>query len=288
MLIKLRENKGSMAVYTSIVLLSMLLILTAVFLTSSAMRKSQLITTIKVKESYEADNDRAGDIYDALTGNVKPEYVKDGLILHYDAIDNTGSGHNATTTTWKDLSGNNNDATITGGTWENNHLKIATSNRDTNGIKTNNNFPINFTNTFNIVFQYTSDENVQPIFGSRSSTTNGFMLFNYVSNDGLALDTNGSNTRTKLTDRLKINTIYNLTLTTSNNVAKIYINGELINTVNITGTDLNLPLTIFSSNAQDNSVGNVYSVKVYNRELTEQEIKQNYDTDNSRIFNNQI
>lgn len=69
MLVKLRENNGSMAVYTSVVLLSMLLILTAVFLTSSALRKSGLTTVMKVKESYEADNKRASEIYDALTGN---------------------------------------------------------------------------------------------------------------------------------------------------------------------------------------------------------------------------
>ena len=58
MLVKLRENNGSMAVYTSVVLLSMLLILTAVFFTSSAIRKSGLTTIMKVKESYEADNKR--------------------------------------------------------------------------------------------------------------------------------------------------------------------------------------------------------------------------------------
>lgn len=41
-------------------------------------------------------------------------YVTNGLILQYDAINNTGSGHSNTTTTWKDLSGNGNDGILTG------------------------------------------------------------------------------------------------------------------------------------------------------------------------------
>lgn len=63
---KLREEKGSMAAYVSVVLLSMFFILVAIFLTSSAVRKSQLETAIRVKQSYEADNSRAAEIYNSL------------------------------------------------------------------------------------------------------------------------------------------------------------------------------------------------------------------------------
>ena len=38
--------------------------------------------------------------------------MQDGLILYYDAINNTGNGHSSSTTTWKDLSGNGNDGTL--------------------------------------------------------------------------------------------------------------------------------------------------------------------------------
>ena len=43
------------------------------------------------------------------------DYIEEGLILHYDAINNTGEGdekHSTTTTTWKDLSANGNDGTL--------------------------------------------------------------------------------------------------------------------------------------------------------------------------------
>ena len=39
-------------------------------------------------------------------------YVSRGLEIYYDGIDNTGSGHSTTTTTWKDLSGNNRNGTL--------------------------------------------------------------------------------------------------------------------------------------------------------------------------------
>ena len=63
---KIKQEKGSMAVYVSIVLLSMLFILMAVFITSNAVMKSQIETTVGIKQSYEADNSRAAEIYDSL------------------------------------------------------------------------------------------------------------------------------------------------------------------------------------------------------------------------------
>ena len=63
---KIKLEKGSMAVYVSIVLLSMLFILMAVFITSNSVMKSQIETTVGIKQSYEADNSRAAEIYDSL------------------------------------------------------------------------------------------------------------------------------------------------------------------------------------------------------------------------------
>ena len=71
----IKQEKGSMAVYVTIVLVSMVFILTAVFLISNSARKNQLKTAMKVKETYEADNIRADIIYDKLTNkpfNPKP------------------------------------------------------------------------------------------------------------------------------------------------------------------------------------------------------------------------
>ena len=67
-----REN-GSIAVYISVVILSMLFILLAVFLTSNSKVKSQIETTLTVKQSYEADNGKAGEIYSSLLAKLEPE-----------------------------------------------------------------------------------------------------------------------------------------------------------------------------------------------------------------------
>ena len=70
---KIKQEKGSIAVYVSVVLLSMLFILLAVFLTSNSKVKSQIETTLTVKQSYEADNGKAGEIYSSLLAKLEPE-----------------------------------------------------------------------------------------------------------------------------------------------------------------------------------------------------------------------
>ena len=282
---KIKQEQGSIAVYISVVVLSMLLILFAVFLTSSSKIKAQVETTLAVKQSYEADNKKAGEIYKELVGTggeeEEPQYVQTGLILHYDAIENTENGHSTSTTTWKDLSGNGNDGTIVGGTWTDRSLKFTSSNTS-NGVRTSQNFPIDFENTFNIVFKLNKVNNVDVLFGSRTTSSNGFMLFNYSTTNALTFDTKGSGTRVSLGSRLSENKTYDITVTFSGTTANLYVNGELSGTKTFTDASLNMPLSIFTANSQSNAVGNIYSVKVYNRALTADEVKQNYDIDKEK------
>lgn len=60
---KILEEKGSMAVYVSIVLLSFLIILTGIFMTSISVRKGQLKTVLSMKQSYEGNNNKIEEIY---------------------------------------------------------------------------------------------------------------------------------------------------------------------------------------------------------------------------------
>lgn len=278
---RIKKEKGSIAVYVSIVVLSMLFILTAVFLTSSSKMKTQIETSMTVKQSYEVDNQRADEIYNSLVKDDSPQYVSNGLVLHYDAINNTRSGHSSSTTTWEDLSGNGNDGTITGGIWTDNSLNFTSSNT-TYGIRTNKNFPIDFNNTFNIVFKLTNVSSVEPLFGSRTSSSDGFMLFNYNSTNALNLDTKGSGTRINLGNRLSANTNYDVTVTFSGTTANLYVNGQLAGTKTFTDASLNMPLSIFTAGAQSNAKGSIYSVKVYNRALSTAEIQQNYNIDKEK------
>ncbi len=66
---RIKQEKGSMAAYTAIVLVSMLFILLAVFLTSSSRRRSQLDTTRAIRESYEYDVGEVAKIYNNVVSN---------------------------------------------------------------------------------------------------------------------------------------------------------------------------------------------------------------------------
>ena len=54
------------------------------------------------------------------TNVASEQYIQDGLQLHFDAINNTGTGHSNTTETWRDLSNNHNDGLLTDVTWDGN------------------------------------------------------------------------------------------------------------------------------------------------------------------------
>ena len=130
---RINFEKGSMAVFVGIVLLGMLFIVMSVFLISNNSLQAQAESLIKIKEAYEVDVNNVDEIYQNLTGTTtdEPQYVTDGLVLHYDAINNTGEGHNSSTTTWKDLSGNGNDGTLSTSPttsnfyWEDNSITIS-------------------------------------------------------------------------------------------------------------------------------------------------------------------
>lgn len=63
---RVKQEKGSMAAYTAIVLVSMLFILLAIFLTSSSKKRSQLDSGRAIRESYEYDVAQANQIYGEL------------------------------------------------------------------------------------------------------------------------------------------------------------------------------------------------------------------------------
>lgn len=60
---KLKEEKGSMAVYVTITLLSFLILLVGIYSSGTAVRKSQLTSSLKIKESYEQYNNNIEEIY---------------------------------------------------------------------------------------------------------------------------------------------------------------------------------------------------------------------------------
>lgn len=60
---KFKEEKASMAVYVSVVLISFLFILSTLYFSSTSVRKIQLKTIMSIKESYEQDTKDIEKIY---------------------------------------------------------------------------------------------------------------------------------------------------------------------------------------------------------------------------------
>ena len=83
-----------------------------------------LLSNDEIQKNYNIDKTR----FDYLDyDNVN--YVTSNLILHYDGMNNTGTGHSSSTTVWKDLSGNNKDGTLNGCTWRRRQYYIRRNNR---------------------------------------------------------------------------------------------------------------------------------------------------------------
>lgn len=279
---KIKDEKGSMAVYVSVVLLSMLLILSALFLISNVVRRSQIETAIKVKETYEADNDRVEEIYNEITKNTdKADYVQDGLILHYDAINNTGNGHSNTTTTWQDLSGNNNNGTFSTSPttstfyWEDDCITLA-NNSSTSGMYVDT--PVNLNNLERTII-YTIDANnlEGSIWGDTSNkNTNGlFNYYNFISNRG---DSSIGQARYAYTFSKAGK--YNYAVSLSNTEMKFYENGQLITTVNNSaglGTSGTMRLLSARHNSQNAQNLKMYNFLIYDRVLSDSEIQANYE-----------
>lgn len=59
----LRDEKGSMTVYATVLLFAYLIILGGIFMSLVSMKKIQLDTVVKVKEAYEINLDNIGQIY---------------------------------------------------------------------------------------------------------------------------------------------------------------------------------------------------------------------------------
>ena len=60
---KVKEEKGSISVYVFIVLFSFLIVLTSFYISASTVRKSELATVLRIKQSYEQDNENIEEVY---------------------------------------------------------------------------------------------------------------------------------------------------------------------------------------------------------------------------------
>lgn len=228
--------------------------------------------------------------------------VRDGLVLHLDAANK--KSYPGTGTVWKDLSGNGNDGTLVNGvgyssdnsgsmTFDgvNDYVSFASNCYDVplNGTITEltidawvywNSFPLNGIDE--IVSWW--ETGTQPF-------TDGFLGVTCTSNGGgtninpmIRFGDNWSNTGSSFTASTDVNKWWNIVAVKTSNNAYVYRNSILSATK---GSSLIWGFNNVLNIGRQHSAGEyinarIPSIKLYNRALTSQEIRQNFEATRGR------
>ena len=217
-----------------------------------------------------------------VIGGLGKSIVRDSLAAYFDA--SYSQSYPGTGSTWSDMSGNGVDGTLTGGyTFSNNNSFLF------NG--TTGYFPYSVSNTLamsiiTVARAPASTWNNFGLLGSSRATVNGWIIH---SESGAATvtmylynSTGGGVTAVGTITTATITDINMYTLTTNgSNSHKRYLNGSLIGTNTTAITRSATPTTASVQLAKDLTFaryfnGYIYFHAVYNKELSQEEISQNY------------
>lgn len=239
------------------------------------------------------------------------DYVQNGLIRHYDGIQNTRSGHSNSTTMWHDLASSKDLewysgslSNENGAVWTDNsfHLFNSWNSNDyyhwmADGVSSDN---VRLTQlTMSAVFDvdFTAQQNYLMSYPmSCILTLNVAIQGNQVGLGFTGVGTSYDDYVFYIMDATPTTKIH-LTVTASllNGQVKMYVNGNFVaeTTETVYSTQLNNNEYLRLMNAGNasnpgaflyfNHKGNMYNAKIYNRILTSAEIKKNYDVDVARF-----
>lgn len=293
---KLKSEKGIMAVYVTMASVTFVIILSLIFSSAVVTRKNQIKTLIKIKEVYEYDNEKINKIDSYRRKLNTDEYVQDGLVVFYDAINNTGSGHSNLTNIWKDLSGNGYDATHVGTediSWNDDFYNFI--NPNTNYFETTTQIKLGTTErTVEIVCSIEDDEVINLVgLGT---------LYNYNMNDiiyyskGINFNVYGNQMNEGIDNTHKIGETNATSITykynsTNNSYTTTYYSNSQTKTstfysLNTGASTLKIGIGNYTE-YNKNKQFKIKSLRIYNRALTEEEIQTNYQLDKSRYAINE-
>lgn len=209
-------------------------------------------------------------------------YVKSGLVLYLDGEQNTKEGKNSETNLWEDLSGNEQHMTLsnfndneTSG-WRHNGLQF-------DGID-------DFAYMVDNEILRVNNQTIEVIIQQDKIMNNERSIF-FVKWPGYTMELNPNNIVTygrnngylASNTKIELGKICSIVGAHSYNLSKLYMNGKLENTQTITPIDYtNADLTIGSYNNQLFLNGKIYSIRMYQRELSEEELAINYHLDQVR------
>ena len=215
---------------------------------------------------------------------VYPNYIKDGLVLHYDF---GGMRNNDVTRgVARDLSGNGNDGELqnfeygSGSGYSDNGLEF-------DGVDDYVELDVspsldNQELTFEIVCRVESIDRYVSYISARESTRSFMIIHNGTRITIQAVDTS---TRVNINYIVQYGEIIKLTIVIKGNEVKVYAGKELIETGDwgyeiMYGDKINIGSDTGSQYFLD---GNTYATRIYNRALTPEEIAHNYKIDKHRF-----
>ena len=229
-----------------------------------------------------------------FAGRVYPSdglYVTNGLVARYDGLDNAGPGlHDTTSTVWKDLSDSGNDGTVDTAnvTWN----ESGWSN-DADG------HPVVTTAALGDVLKahlFTAEMTCRPVFANRrfvffgnysSSSSRGFDLEWYLKPLGYRLYYGGNpyDLQTKFSN---VTETVSLSVATSPSSQNLYQNGTCVysaqNEISFAYAD-NVPVVGGETGRANMAFhGDFYSFRLYNRQLTADEVALNALADQRRFL----
>lgn len=207
-------------------------------------------------------------------------YVTDGLIHWWDAIDNTSNGHDSSVTTWKDLVGDMDLSKLSGSTssWESDAL-VFTGN--SNSEWTADSSETIYNKTVEVAITVTQSSSRLVLFAFSSNLIGKFAVFqdnsfNVTGVSGKSYDT-GENS---ILDLHHIAGVYGAT----GDIAGVYGNGtpktQGDSTHGFSGTE---PHMVVGGTVHYSFIGKIHSIRMYNRQLTADEIARNYASDVARF-----
>lgn len=261
--------------------------------------KSSYIVTIKKIVEEEIDKEEVNYYYmKNYDYPVTATGLKfDGLVLQYDGIDNIGNRmtnitqdeeiHSNITNIWKDLSGNKHDGILNGfssNSWNNNSLNFDGVN---NYITIQKN-PIYEFDEYTMHFVIETNKTVnQSLFCNREITDKGRTVS--ILSNNIRIDNGNSIWET--TYNIELNIPVDICIVRNSSSVKLYINGELRKYTTTIGDRINLHeniSTIGASQIQTSPSsdvsgltnyfsGKMYNINIYNKELTDIEVRNNYE-----------
>lgn len=230
---------------------------------------------------------------------LQASYVQEGLVCWYDGIYNTVSGHDENATIWQDLTGNNNNG------------KLMNIDNDDNSGWSSNSLILDGINDWVQMTQIPASENgitVEIVLKLiKESQYNLEPYIENVQNGGISLQKighknccaiySGGYKRLYDDEDVKVNKLYSMSTGINKNTSTIYFSNNDIfktnevtekysepkeNTIFAIGTD---PKGNSSSLSDDEKRPNmqVYSVRIYNKCLTKEEVQKNYEQDKNRF-----